>query len=359
MNVFIRVDASIAIGTGHVMRCLTLAERLRGKGANVQFICREHPGHLCSLIESMGYQVLKLPAPPKKTIHFSSHKEWLGVSLLTDAKQTKELVKNEKIDLLIVDHYGIHADWESCFRSIAKKIMVIDDLADRRHDCDFLLDQNDLALELKRYHGLVPSHCKLFLGPNYALLRNEFFNLLPEKWIRSGHVKRIFIFFGGIDQTNETSKAIAAFLDLNRPDIEADVVIGQSNRYKHEIASLCRLHKNLHFHCEVRNIAEMMHQADLSIGAGGTTTWERLFLGLPSIVISIAANQEKICENLAKLKVIKYLGKREEVNTNRITSQLKKLIENEQERVDMSKRANLMFKDAPLHQAKMLNELMS
>lgn len=134
MNVFIRVDASLELGTGHVMRCLTLAGRLREHGASVHFICREHPGHLCDLIEANGYNVLKLPAPQENS--------WLGAPLSVDANQTKEQLSNRSVDLLIVDHYAINAEWESRLRDLTKKILVIDDLANRSHDCDIILDQN-------------------------------------------------------------------------------------------------------------------------------------------------------------------------------------------------------------------------
>ncbi|NEU32300.1 UDP-2,4-diacetamido-2,4,6-trideoxy-beta-L-altropyranose hydrolase [bacterium LRH843] len=349
------------IGTGHVMRCLTLAERLSDQGAQVSFICREHPGHLCALIIAKGYHVFRLPPPHKNKEIFNilSHTGWLGVSMMTDARQTKELLNGHFFDLLIVDHYGINANWESSLRSKAKKIMVIDDLADRKHECNYLLDQNDLEPFSSRYHSLVPSYCKTFLGPSYALLRSEFYKHLPENKIRSGAVKRVILFFGGIDQTNETGKALAAFMALGRQDTQVDVVVGQNNRYKHELASMCNLHENLHFHCQVNNMAELMSRADLSIGAGGTTTWERLFLGLPSIIISIAANQEKICEDLSKEKLIIYLGKKESVDQQLITLQLKYLIENDEERSEMSRLSYLLFKDAINNQQLMLKELFS
>ncbi|MGZ4161027.1 MAG: UDP-2,4-diacetamido-2,4,6-trideoxy-beta-L-altropyranose hydrolase [Neobacillus sp.] len=360
MNVYIRVDASIEIGTGHVMRCLTLAGKLREQGAIVHFICREHPGHLCDLIKESGFYVLKLPAPQdnRQIPTITRHTQWLGVPLSVDATQTEELLKNCSIDLLIVDHYSINNEWESILRDLSNKILVIDDLADRKHDCDFLLDQNYFDHYQHRYHSLIPPHCKTFLGPSYILLRKEFYDQLTEQKIRCGAVKRILIFFGGIDQTNETGKALASFLEMGRNDIEVDIVVGQSNRYKKELASICSLHDHLHFHCQVNNIAEMMCHADLSIGAGGTTTWERCFLGLPSIVLSIADNQEKICEALGRKKVIKYAGKKEEIHQSLLTLQLKNLIENEEERKEMSRLSYLLMKDTIVNQHTMITELL-
>jgi len=359
MNVYIRVDASFEIGTGHVMRCLTLAGRLRENGANAHFICREHNGHLCDLIEANGYKVLKLETPQNYTVQNGQrHTQWLGVPLSVDAQQTKEKLSNRSVDLLIVDHYAINAEWEGSLRDYTRKIMVIDDLADRNHDCDFLLDQNFIRDYQNRYHSLIPAHCRTFLGPSYVLLRAEFYNELGEQKPRTGAVKRILIFFGGMDSTNETGKALASVLALGRNDLQVDIVVGQSNRNKSEIASICKKYDHLHFHCQIDNIAKLMRLADLSIGAGGTTTWERCFLGLPSITISIAENQEEICESLSKEKVMIYLGKKETIEQTMLTLHLKSLIENEAKRTEMSKLSYQLMRDTMVNQQRMIEEIM-
>ncbi|MCM3729744.1 UDP-2,4-diacetamido-2,4,6-trideoxy-beta-L-altropyranose hydrolase [Neobacillus cucumis] len=360
MNVYIRVDASIEIGTGHVMRCLTLAEKLQDQGADVRFICREHKGHLIDLIAAKGYEVLVLKRPRDHAMAPSvkGHTQWLGVPLSVDAIQTKELLMNCSVDLLIVDHYAINEDWEVILRDQAKKIMVIDDLADRKHDCDFLLDQNFIEDYRNRYDSLVPSYCKTFLGPSYVLLRPEFYHQFRKQRLRKGAVKRIFIFYGGIDHTNETGKALSAFLALGRNDFEVDVVVGQSNLYKMEIASICNMYEYLHFHCQINNMAELMNLADLAIGAGGTTTWERCLLGLPSIVVSIAENQEEICKSLAKKGVITYLGKKETIEQPCLTQHLKWLIENESKRTEMSLLSFQLMNDTIVSQQMMIKELM-
>ncbi|MGG4199225.1 UDP-2,4-diacetamido-2,4,6-trideoxy-beta-L-altropyranose hydrolase [Peribacillus frigoritolerans] len=360
MNIIIRVDASIEIGTGHVMRCLTLAEKLRKQGNIVRFICREHNGHLCDFIELKGYNVLRLPAIQMnlKIPNYTQYSKWLGVPLSVDATQTKKLLKKCLVDLLIVDHYAINEVWEGSLREISNKIMVIDDLADRKHDCDFLIDQNYYEDYSSRYHSLVPPHCKTFLGPSYVLLRDEFYDQWREKKIRSGSVKRILIFFGGMDQTNETGKALATFLKMGRNDIQVDVVVGRSNRHKTELASICNQYDYLHFYCQVNNIAELMCQADLSIGAGGTTTWERCFLSLPSIVWSIAGNQVEICKTLARKKIIKYLGEKETLEQTFLTQQLENLIGNEVERNEMSRLSYLFMKDNVVNQQTMIKEIM-
>lgn len=359
MQAFIRVDSSIDIGTGHVMRCLTLGKSLRKLGVTVRFICREHPGHSCDFIGENGFEVLRLPVcKVYGHIQFhSQYSEWLGVPLMEDALQTKEILKNQQVDLLVIDHYAIDESWERIFRGISKRIIVIDDLANRKHDCDILIDQNYYEDFHSRYQTLVPHQCKLFLGPNYAILREEFHEQWKKQKIRDGSMSTILIFFGGIDQTNETKRAIDSFLRLGRDDIRVDVVVGRSNPHLKELEMICRRYENLHVHCQVSNIAEMMCQADLSIGAGGSTTWERCYLSLPSIVWSIAENQVEICKELGSKKVIKYIGEKEKIEDSFITQQLDEMINNEMERHVMSHISYHFMKDIRVSQQVMIEEM--
>lgn len=359
MNVFIRVDASNEIGSGHLMRCLTLAEKLRLQGANVTFISREHVGHLCDLIEAKKFFVLKLPAPNKdwKIPLLTPHSSWLGVPWAIDAKETRSLLQGHSVDLLIIDHYAINYEWECMLKDMVKNIMVIDDLADRKHLCDFLLDPTVLV-DPDRYQALVPPQCRQFLGPGYVLLRPEFYDEKDQIELRTGLVRRILIFFGGYDHTNETGKALSSFLALARSDIEVDVVVGQQNIHKYKLREICEQYSNLHFHCQVNNMASLMRLAELAIGAGGTTVWERCFLGLPTIVWSIAENQQYTCEILGKMKVIKYLGALHKVCPASLTKQLNSLIENEHERLEMSQLATQLMGNNRINSQAMIKEIM-
>lgn len=198
--------------------------------------------------------------------------------------------------------------------------MVIDDLADRRHECDLLLDQNYCENLEGRYAGLVPAPCRKLLGPRYALLRPEFVSMrtgLPE---RSGEVRRILVFFGGVDPTNETEKAIEAFLTLARPDIEVDVVVGETNPGRREIERLCSSRRNLHFHCAIPNMAEVMAKADLAIGGGGVALLERCSLLVPTIIVSLAHNQLAGCRALARSGGAIFLGIAREVSAHQLQS---------------------------------------
>ncbi|MEW5994995.1 MAG: UDP-2,4-diacetamido-2,4,6-trideoxy-beta-L-altropyranose hydrolase [Candidatus Zixiibacteriota bacterium] len=311
MNVAIRVDASCRIGTGHVMRCLTLAEMLRANGAAVSFICREHPGHLCDLIEQKGHYCHRLPcAKPGIDTANDEYSTWLAVSVEEDTRQTQAFLQRQQCDMawLIVDHYVLDERWEKAMRPYAEHIMVIDDLADRRHDCDLLLDQNLYEDLHTRYDGLLPENCQKLLGPQYALLRREFVTAREKMPQRNGTVNCILVFFGGADATNETIKALEAIRLLGRPDIAVDVVVGSSNLHKGQIETAARNMPNVTLHHQAENMAELMVRADLAIGGGGTTTWERCYLGLPTITIIVAENQRETIEAVAARGAVWNMG---------------------------------------------------
>ena len=320
-NLIIRADASVQIGTGHVMRCLTFADELRGRGAEIVFVCREFTGNLCDYIEEKGYIVYRLPVSDASEQNIESglrHAAWLGADWQADAGQVEEIIKgiDAPPDWLVVDHYALDERWEGYLRPYVKKVMVIDDLADRPHDCDLLLDQNFYENLESRYDGLVPVWCKKLLGPKYALLRPEFREARKNLRKRDGRVKRIMIFFGGSDPTNETAKALEAIRMLNRPDIAVDVVVGAFNPHRRVIEQIASDLPDCTCHFNVKDMAALMAMADLAIGAGGTTIWERCALGLPGLVTSVAENQEKTVSDMAESGYLLFLGRSEAVSVD-------------------------------------------
>ena len=323
-----RVDSSTQIGSGHLMRCLTLANRLKKeKQVRIAFISRELEGNLNCLIEKNKHSLFSLPKYEFNN-QLVGYEKWLTVKQVLDAQETKQILNFINAEYLIVDSYALDERWENIQRPYVKKIMVIDDLANRRHNCDVLLDQNYYHDMEMRYNGLVPTNCKMLLGPNHALLRDEFYEERKHLRVRDGRVYRILVFFGGSDLTNETMKAIQAIVATGRADIKVDVVVGESNQEKEEVERFCWQHKNIKYYCQVSNMAELMHKADLAIGAGGTTTWERCFLGLPSIVVAIADNQKKLCIDCDKLGILKYIGESSEVTVDLLQKILKEMIYN-------------------------------
>jgi UDP-2,4-diacetamido-2,4,6-trideoxy-beta-L-altropyranose hydrolase len=302
MTFAIRADANTTIGHGQVMRCLTLAKALRGRGATVSFICREAEGHLLDLVESLGFGTHHLP-------------ERSGTSWQEDAAETSAAIGHGlRPDWLIVDHYELGAEWERAVRPQVGRIMVIDDLANRPHDCDLLLDQNLVAGMQGRYETRVPPTCGLLLGPEFALLQPEYEELHARVHPSVGPIQRVFVFFGGADVQNLTGMTMAALRKLKRPDIHVDVVLADRHPFGEGIRRDVAGDESVTVHSSLPTLAPLMAKADLAIGAGGSTSWERLCLGLPSLVITLADNQRPIADELQRRGLVVLLGDAESVD---------------------------------------------
>ena len=305
LRVAFRVDASQQIGTGHVMRCLTLAKGLAKQGANITFISRHLPDYLQELVISSGFS-LNILNGGSQQLDELAHANWLGTSQQQDAEETISALATSTWDWLIIDHYALDIRWEKALRNSVKKIMVIDDIADRKHDCDVLLDQNYYLDMDTRYKDKVPNNCELLVGPKYALLRDEFIEARKTIKPRDGVIKRILVFFGGVDAQNYTGLAIDALSTLKEHQFEVDVVLGSSHPNKDQLLADC-LSNGFSSYVQTEKMAELMAYADLAIGASGSASWERCALGLPSITIAIAENQREIAMSLDKAGVAFYI----------------------------------------------------
>jgi UDP-2,4-diacetamido-2,4,6-trideoxy-beta-L-altropyranose hydrolase len=332
LEVIFRTDASHQIGTGHVMRCLTLADALRERGCECRFICREHPGNLLKLIRQRGHVAFALPQGEVRSSGSApadggpAHADWLGTHWKIDAEQTRVAVGGVHVDWLIVDHYALDIRWEQHLRPICHKLMVIDDLADRLHDCDLLLDQNLIADADQRYVSRVPPHCGLILGPRYALLQPQYAQLHIQVQPRQGPIRQVLIYFGGSDSDNLTGKAIAAFLSLQRNDIGLDVVINLENFHAEAIRQQVATHSQITLHSRLPSLAPLMVKADLAIGGGGATSWERCCLGLPTLVVTLAENQKPATNELNRRKLIRWLGHKDKTGEMHITQALRNIL---------------------------------
>lgn len=319
MKIAIRVDSSTLIGSGHVMRTMTLAGELRERGNDVIFVCRPHPGNIIEVIRSEGFRVKVLPEIDEAympELHDIKHASWLAVDWEIDAEQTANQIISENVDWIIVDHYALDERWHKYIRMYVDHIMVIDDLADRKIDCDILLDQNLFKDMEMRYRDLFASSGVRLLGPEFAMLRPEFREARSRALVRGQGVKRIFVFFGGADPTNETTKVINALSNSAFRDVVIDVVVGNSNPQNHHIQQLCKKRENLNYYCQVSNMGELMLAADLCLGACGVNTWERCAVMLPAIAVAVAFNQIEIAEAVNDAGAIEYLGWAEAVSEN-------------------------------------------
>lgn len=313
MRFVFRVDASLDIGTGHVMRCLTLAAELRDRGSSCQFICREHPGHLLDLIRQRGFDAHALESrssagQPGEGLSASCHSEkeqeerdaryaaWLGADWEADAVQTKASIGKAPVDWLIIDHYAVDVRWERVLRTACDHIMVVDDLADREHDCDLLLDQN-LGRVPSDYAGLVPAGCIVLAGPRYALLRPEFAALRRYSLDRRAapRLKHLLITMGGVDTHNATGKALDALRGSSLPkECRITVVMGAHAPWLVQVRDqAAQMPWKTDVLVNVREMARLMADSDLAIGAAGSTSWEMCCLGVPMLLVVGAENQRK------------------------------------------------------------------
>lgn len=324
MRVIFRVDASIAMGTGHVMRCLTLATALRKRGACIQFITRAHSGHLGDMLVRDGFEVTLLPAPNESKL--TGYAAWLGVDQNEDASQTIAVLESQQCDWLVVDHYGIDRAWEVLLQPYAHKMMVIDDLANRSHECDLLLDQNYAQCSQERYQPWVTAQCQLLLGPRYALLRSEYAKYRETMPPREGDIKRVLVFMGGSDNTNITGKLLDALSIDKLVHLEVDVVIGQNFTHKAQVTEKVRERPNTNVYGSLPHLAELMARADLAIGAGGVTALERCCMKLPSLVITIAENQKAGVDALHEQGCVILVGDASNVSLKNLEDAIKTFV---------------------------------
>ena len=321
MKVAFRTDASNQIGTGHFMRCLTLAEWLKKQNLELCFFSRNLPLYLSEMLNTKNIELISLEVnDDENSIDELAHSSWLGFSQAQDAEATVKRLSGHVYDWMIVDHYALDVRWESIVRSNVKKVMVIDDLADRNHDCDILLDQNYYADMHTRYNGKVPSDCQLLIGPSYALLREDFRVLREKVKVRNGKVKKVLVFFGGIDADNYTFQSIEALAEVNA-GLKVDVVIGAQHPFKEMIENACVKYGYV-CHIQTPCMAKLMAEADLAIGAGGSASWERCCLGLPSLLVALADNQIGIAKELSAIGACIYIGNRGDVSLKKWLTQL-------------------------------------
>lgn len=307
MKIAFRTDASIQIGTGHFMRCLAFAEELKkNHEIKILFICQNLPFFLKEMLSSRGIELKLLKTNSiKGSLDELVHSKWLDNTQANDAQLTLHVLANKSYDWIVVDHYALDKRWESAVRLSCSKLMVLDDLADRHHDCDVLLDQNFYPDMESRYRGKVPSDCQLLIGPSFALLREEFRKQRDLIKPRIGEVKKILVFFGGVDAYNYTGLALKALVKLNVKQ-HVDVVIGVQHPYSAQIQQMCEKN-NFLCHVQTSRMSELMAASDLAIGAGGSASWERCCLGLPALILATADNQIEIAKALDSINVCSYV----------------------------------------------------
>lgn len=303
--VLIRTDADATIGTGHLVRCLTLAGALLERGASVVLAARALSPPLRERVASAGIELLDLPAralPPSRPLPDQTQ--------VADADEVLAQLGARAPDWVVVDSYALHAPWASRLRRSAAQIAVIDDLAEHEHDADLLLDQNWFGPGTgNRYDGLVAQSTRLLLGPRYALLQPEYHEARSVATPHPERSPRVAVSFGGSDPTDETSKFLDSAAEvLDGRGIRIDIVVGGAAENAPEVERRARQYEHVTLHSNLPSLAPLFAAATLGVGAGGTTTWERICLDVPALVAVVADNQASSIARLARAGVVHSLG---------------------------------------------------
>ncbi|QKJ67899.1 UDP-2,4-diacetamido-2,4,6-trideoxy-beta-L-altropyranose hydrolase [Deefgea piscis] len=303
MNIIFRVNAGVFNGLGHLIRCMALAKEFTDFDVKCVFICNKENGFPSGMIDGLGFDVFYIDE---------------SISLNEDAQFTVDLVEALFCEVVIVDSYLIGSDWETKVKHQVSKLVVIDDLPNRVHDCHILIDQNFRLTYDFLYSDLLPKNARKLLGPSFAMLRPEFVIERIKGCVAKKNINRVFVFFSGGDDAGETLKAINGLKDWVNDfnvAIDVDVVIGESNSDKKKIEEMC-ITNSWNLHCNVSNICELMYLSDIAIGSGGSNSWERCCLGIPAIVSILASNQEELINNLSIYGVVYSLGWASKLTSN-------------------------------------------
>lgn len=335
MTVVIRADASVAIGTGHVMRCLALAGALAARGWRVIFVMRQDEGHLGAVVAAAGFE-----------------RRWLqGATTMdenADAAATLNAIGTSRPVWLVVDHYDLSRAWERIAGTAADHVLVIDDLANRAHQCEVLLDQNVPAAS-ERYHGLVPAGARLLCGPAFALLGDAFappaFNVAPAR----DEARRVLVAFGGTDRLDLTSRALDALSQAALADLEVDVAMGPTCPHLARVQAAAAVRPRTRVHVAPPDLAGLLATADVAIGAGGGSLWERCRAGVPAVVISAAPNQESACAWLGRQGIVAYAGTEAEVTPAQLAAEVAALVGDGARRAAMRQAARALVDGRGAH----------
>ena len=324
LNVIFRVDASPAAGLGHLTRCMTLAEHLALEGARAFFLLAGTNERIARRVTNAGFTAIVIAPKELQGSRIENGIDWYG-----DACACLDAIRTiDQPILLVVDHYGLDSQWEQALRPAVARILVIDDLANREHECDWLLDQT-YGRDKLEYHHLVPSRCILLLGSEFALLRAQFSHARPEAIRRRQEFppRRTHVFFGGHDRGSNTLRFTAMLITafpLTKASIALDFDSAGSIR---ALEALSNLHPGrIELASDVMNMAQHIAACDFAIGSPGITTWERACMGVPAALIAISDNQVPILASLELAGLCVFLGRDIAINEDLFVERLRELI---------------------------------
>lgn len=324
-SVGFRVDVAKHIGTGHLQRCLTLARELKKMSISSIFFVREYDKELLDLITISGFIHHVIGYATFANIP-EDHSYWLGVSQEQDAQDFISAISEQHIDMIVLDHYSINSVWENIVKNaISLPVAVIDDLENRKHTCDLLIDQNYWPNLSSRYDGLVSGNCLRLLGPKYALLRDEFVSLRETKTQKySSRFETILVNFGGVGNLKVWKVFLPALVKCHKFNFH--IITGKlSSEDLAYCKNIVKQSKHIYLEEQTNQMSYLMKVSDFALGACGSTVWERFCLGLNAALIDIADNQKDLVSYLHEKNLVDYLGNLNTITVESISSYLNRL----------------------------------
>lgn len=320
-HLLIRVDANTRIGTGHLMRCLALAQAWKDNGGRVVFITACRNEHLLQRLKDEGFGIHLLANS------YPDPSDW---------EHTKDVLALYPNAWVVLDGYNFDEAYQQQVKEKGHRLLIIEALAKLRHYyADIVLNP---TLDAQQPHYSCEPYTRLLLGTRYVLLRREF--LVWKDWIReiSPIARKILVTMGGSDSENVTLKVIQSLREIDIPESEAVVIMGASNPHKEVLeATAGQIHIPMHLITDATDMPELMANADLAITSGGTTCWEMCFMGLPFLMIVIADNQENNARAMQQAGIAESLGRHDNLNREKITAQLQIMMNSQRLRQPMSR----------------------
>jgi len=339
MTLLVRTDASVEIGSGHVMRCLALAQAWQSEGRKVAFLMADTAPALEARINAEGFSVIHHPYPDGSA---------------ADSEHTIAITQTLGTNKVVVDGYHFGADYQQQLKVAGLKVLFIDDNGHADYyAADWVLNQNIYAHE-----GLYPHrepYTKLLLGTRFALLRKEFWPWRGWQRQIAPVARKILVTLGGSDPDNVTLQVMQALQQVTVPNLEVMVVVGGSNPYFEGLQALATSSAvKFDLRRNVDNMPELMAWADMAIAGSGSTCWELAFMGLPSLVIPLAINQEKVAQALSNSEIAKSLLAPARLSLLHVTAEIEEFLLDKKLRANLSQTSNQIVDGNGVHKVAMM-----
>jgi UDP-2,4-diacetamido-2,4,6-trideoxy-beta-L-altropyranose hydrolase len=322
-TLIIRADASIAIATGHVMRCLALAQAWQDAGGNVVFAMAESTPAIEARLRLEGMEIVQVHASPNS---------------IEDVRTVSALANDRQATWVIVDGYRFDSEYQRNLKDAGLKLLFIDDLGQCKHySADILLNQNVHASE--SLYASCEAYTRLLLGPSFAMLRRDF---IPwGKWHRkiTPNGRKVLVTMGGSDPDNVTAVVLDALREVSIDGIEVVAVLGGSNPHIDFLERFTSKSPPVRFLRDAANMPELMAWADIGVSAAGSTCAEMCLLGLPAILIDLAENQTPVAQELDRKQAAIHLGSSKKVSSAEIARKVQSLLLSTEHRVSLSERS--------------------